>query len=171
MPALLALFKLIPLKDYLYGALVSALLIAFGVYTHHERTVGAAHTIAAVEAESNRQKQVTAAAVKATATQYTAQISQVKSVYETQITAAASQHDSDAVKLRNYETRHNGSNPVLQGSSNGPSPASGIPSSAPEGNVSNDPVRESTPELADAVRTLDAALSMCVADRNSLTGK
>lgn len=36
-----ALLALIPTKDYIYAGLIAALLIAFGVYTHHERTIGA----------------------------------------------------------------------------------------------------------------------------------
>jgi hypothetical protein len=35
-----AFLKLIPTKDYIYGGVILALLIAFGVYTHHERQVG-----------------------------------------------------------------------------------------------------------------------------------
>lgn len=44
----LALLKLIPLKDWLYGSAIVALLIGFGVYTAHERGVGEAKEIAAV---------------------------------------------------------------------------------------------------------------------------
>lgn len=39
---MLAFLKLIPTKDYLYGAAILTLLIGFGVYTHHERVVGEA---------------------------------------------------------------------------------------------------------------------------------
>ena len=35
-----AFLKLIPLKDYLYGAAILALLVAFGAFTLHERQVG-----------------------------------------------------------------------------------------------------------------------------------
>jgi hypothetical protein len=37
---MLALLKLIPLKDYVYGAIIAGLLISFGAYTLHERHVG-----------------------------------------------------------------------------------------------------------------------------------
>jgi hypothetical protein len=37
MPALLAL---IPLKDWIYGGIIAALLVGFGVYTIHERHIG-----------------------------------------------------------------------------------------------------------------------------------
>lgn len=37
---MLPLLKLIPLKDWVYGGIVVALLVCFGVYTHHERVIG-----------------------------------------------------------------------------------------------------------------------------------
>ena len=37
-----ALLKLIPLKDWLYGGAIVALLLGFGLYTIHERHVGEA---------------------------------------------------------------------------------------------------------------------------------
>jgi hypothetical protein len=37
---MIAFLKLIPLKDWLYGAAIATLLVGFGVYTHHERAVG-----------------------------------------------------------------------------------------------------------------------------------
>lgn len=45
---MLALLKLVPLKDWLYGSAISALLIGFTVYSAHERGVGVAHEKAAV---------------------------------------------------------------------------------------------------------------------------
>jgi hypothetical protein len=37
-----ALFALVPLKDWIYGGIIVALLAAFGVYTVHERHIGEA---------------------------------------------------------------------------------------------------------------------------------
>jgi hypothetical protein len=37
---MIALLKLIPLKDWLYAALITALVITFSVYSHHERVIG-----------------------------------------------------------------------------------------------------------------------------------
>ncbi len=37
-----ALLKFVPLKDWLYGAMIVALLAAFGAYTVHERHIGEA---------------------------------------------------------------------------------------------------------------------------------
>lgn len=44
---MLALLKLIPIKDYVYGAIIIALLVGFGLFIHHEREVGAASLKAA----------------------------------------------------------------------------------------------------------------------------
>lgn len=45
---MLALFGLIPLKDWLYAGIIAALLGGFAYYTHHERSVGEAREVAAV---------------------------------------------------------------------------------------------------------------------------
>ena len=41
MAAILLLLKRVPLKDWLYGGAIIALLLAFGWYTAHERGIGA----------------------------------------------------------------------------------------------------------------------------------
>lgn len=69
---MLALLKLIPFKDWVYGGIIAALLVGFGVYTHHERVIGAtkeagAVTKVAVKAEAK----VTAANVAAQTTETT----------------------------------------------------------------------------------------------------
>lgn len=55
------LLSLIPIKDWVYGGLIVALLIGFGVYTKHERNVGAAHEVAALKASSDKLERETAA--------------------------------------------------------------------------------------------------------------
>jgi hypothetical protein len=73
----------IPLKDYLYAAAIAVLLIAFGLFVHHERSVGEAKVVAAdqkaVAAQVERNAAVQAVAGVAT------QLAQVK--YETVIAA------------------------------------------------------------------------------------
>jgi len=49
-----ALLALIPGKDLAYGAIIVALLAAFGAYTIHERHIGAAHETAALKASSDK---------------------------------------------------------------------------------------------------------------------
>ena len=43
-----ALLALIPLKDWIYCGIIAALLVGFGVYTHHERVIGADEALAPV---------------------------------------------------------------------------------------------------------------------------
>ena len=45
---MLALLKLIPLKDYLWAALVAGLLVWFNVHNHNERAAGAQEALAPV---------------------------------------------------------------------------------------------------------------------------
>lgn len=54
---MLALLKLIPLKDWLYGALIVSLIIAFSAYTHHERVVGE-QKIEAADAKAARAQDI-----------------------------------------------------------------------------------------------------------------
>ena len=51
---MLALLRLLGWKDVFYGALGFTLVIAFGLYTLHEREVGEAHEAAAVEAQTKK---------------------------------------------------------------------------------------------------------------------
>ena len=43
-----ALLALVPLKDWVYCGAIVALLTGFGLYTHHERTIGANEALAPV---------------------------------------------------------------------------------------------------------------------------
>lgn len=51
MAAILNLLKLVPIKDWLYGAAIAALLGAFGAYTLHERHVEHAKDMAVAAAD------------------------------------------------------------------------------------------------------------------------
>lgn len=59
---MLALLKLIPFKDWIYGSIIVGLLIGFGWYTHHERQVGAAKLQAAVTQVASRAEAAVVAA-------------------------------------------------------------------------------------------------------------
>lgn len=45
---MLSFLSLIPLKDWVYGGVIAAILACVGLYTYHERGIGAAHEKAAV---------------------------------------------------------------------------------------------------------------------------
>lgn len=63
---------LIPVKDWIYCGIIVVLMIGFGVFVHHERTVGAAKVIAsdqkAVAAQVQRDVAVQTVAALATST-------------------------------------------------------------------------------------------------------
>lgn len=56
-----ALLALIPFKDWVYGGIILSLLVGFGLYTVHERNLGAAHEVAALKASSDKLTKETAA--------------------------------------------------------------------------------------------------------------
>ena len=72
---MLALLKLIPLKDWAYAGIIAALLIGFGVFVHHERNIGeqkietADAALAAKQIELNTEKETHAQDVINTATE------------------------------------------------------------------------------------------------------
>jgi hypothetical protein len=55
----MGLLALVPVKDWLYGGVILAMLAGFGWYTVHERNLGAAHEVAALKASSDRLQQET----------------------------------------------------------------------------------------------------------------
>lgn len=59
---MLELLRLIPLKDYIYGAVIIAILSIFGWYTHHEREIGRQQIEAKdkvlVEAQKTKNKEI-----------------------------------------------------------------------------------------------------------------
>jgi hypothetical protein len=72
---MLALLKLIPLKDWAYAGIIAALLIGFGVFVSHERSIGeqkievADAALAAKQIELNTEKETHAQDVINTATE------------------------------------------------------------------------------------------------------
>lgn len=136
----------IPLKDYLYAAAIAVLLIAFGLFVHHERSVGAAKVVAAdqkaVAAQVERNAAVQTIANVAT------QLAQVKyeTVIATPVTGVA------PVKC----LRHN---PLSRGALPG----------APSGAVSGDSapvVGSANPSSAPAVSGPDLATALVTIGRD-----
>lgn len=155
---------LLPIKDWIYLGVLAGLLIAFGVYTHHERAIGAQHELTVVTAASNKAKAEAQKTIDAINSKHEADIAAIESSYANSLKAAATQHDSDLKRLRDYEARNRSPNPVLGGSS---SPST----SADAGASGIDPMGQAALALADALRQDDSALTECWRERDSLTGK
>lgn len=120
---MLAFLRLVPLKDWLYAGIIALLLIAFGAYTKHERSVGAARILSADAAALVRATEKTAA-----------ESQRLKEIADT----AEHTHDQEIADLRLYRATH----PVHVGvchaaGNNQPS----VPSTAPpnDGNASPSP--------------------------------
>jgi hypothetical protein len=95
---------LIPAKDWLYGAIITALLISFGVYTAHERDIGKAKEAAAVA--SATKKALDAAAkqneIRAAAD---AKINQsIEADFNAKLSASTAANGALAQRLRDYES-------------------------------------------------------------------
>ncbi len=167
MPGLLSL---IPLKDWVYGALIAALL-AFGVYeVNHLKAEGAAHEVAVLQASSAKLTADAQKQVVATATAYAKSLTKVKGDLDEQVKTAAVQHDSDAQRLRDYDAYRR--QHAALGSAGG---GSGSQSAGASSAISVDDVlagmEQAGLSLASANRLAAAALTACAAERESLTGK
>jgi len=161
---------LIPGKDQFYGAVIVALLVGFGWYTHHERALGAAHEVAALKISSDKLEKAAAKQVTQTAADYAATLSTVKENLDAQLQTASTQHESDALRLRDYDT-YRRQHPALGSAGAGPGaqPAGSTGPGADESRLAS--LEQMALELADGGRAVSAALTACVKDRDSLTGK
>ena len=95
---------LIPAKDWLYGAIITALLISFGVYTAHERDIGKAKEAAAVASAT---KKALDAATKANEIRAAADAKTIQSLtsdYNAKLAASNASASALAQRLRDYES-------------------------------------------------------------------
>lgn len=158
------MLNFLPIREWIYLAAIMALAAGFGIFVHHERTIGAQHELTVVTAASNKAKAEAQKTIDAINSQHEADITAIESSYANSLKAAAYQHDSDLKRLRDYEARNRSSNPVLGSSSSSPT-------SADAGASGIDPMGQAALALADALRQDDSALTECWRERDSLTGK
>lgn len=164
-----ALAEMIPLKDWLYAGLF-VILLAFGAYEYRAiEAKGAAQETQAVQKASAK---ATADATKHNdelTAQYTSALVTSGETYAKAIQAANDAHAADMQRLQHRaEAGGSGANAAVGGASGAGATATGWPQGADGlGSVPG----SLGLELADALRTDDAALMKCYADRDSLTGK
>jgi hypothetical protein len=165
-----ALLAMIPGKDLAYIVAIVA-IVAGGWYWHHETIVKtqerdhAAYVAAGAKAQADAQ-----AKIAEFEKQHAADVAKVQETYEKQHQADIAQRSSDLERLRQFDAYRR----AHQVSGN---PA-GKPAAASSGGSSTsdfiqilsglEPVASG---LADSTRQSTAALSACMAERNSLTGK
>ena len=171
MTAILALLKLVPLKDWLYCGAIAALLIGFGVFVHHERSVGAANELHSVQTASAR---VQAAADKKIAdltAQHAATVAAIQETQSVQLKAAAADSATLAGRLRDYEAGHSCPGPVLAGAS--AAPASSAAGAGGNSQTQGGPgaVESDLEALIAAAEHDTAVVNAERSERDSLTGK
>lgn len=157
-------------KLYIYAAALLGLALAFGTYTYHERAIGAAKEIATLKASSDALVKANAAALTKLSTDYAATIVAHQETFDAQTQADATQHTSDLKRLSDFDA-YRRLYAAMASARSGPAAAGqGTPSSFDVETVlaSLEPVALA---LADSTRDTAAALTLCMADRDSLTGK
>jgi len=159
----LMLLKLIPAKDWLYIAIIVAIIGLFGWYTVHERRIGAQHEIVAIQKASKKATDAANKRIQDLTDQHAADVAVIEGNYESLLKDADTAHTSDLQRLRNADA-YRKANPML-GSSPGGSAQTN------NGSDSFERLERVSSGLADALRQDDAALSACYAERDSLTGK
>lgn len=161
---MLALLSLTSVKEWFWAGLV----IAMGLLALHIYHAGEAHEIAALKVQSAKLVAQAAAQVAATQSAYETQLATEKSVYDQSSQAAATQLAADAQRLRDYDAYRRAHPDV--GSAGQPAASAGAGS--PSGSDSIlERLEQVAVRLAAATRDTANALSACVAERSTLTGK
>lgn len=167
MPPFLAL---IPTKDWIYLSLIIAVLIGFGSYTIHERHVGAAKEVAALTKSSDELNRKADAKIVKLNTEHATQVATIIGVIDNERKANVSAAASDAQRLREYDA-YRRSHPAVGSPASGPGDQSGRGGSAD----STDDILQRLElvglQLAAANRLAKTALTSCMIERESLTGK
>lgn len=159
-----ALLALIPGKDLAYGAAIIALLIGFGVFVHHERSLGAAAEVKVVQEASAKVQAAAAKQIAELNTQHAATVAAIQETQSVQLKAAAADSATLSQRLRNYQASHSCPGPVLGGAASpDPSAYTG------PGRVSG--VEAAIEQLIAAAEHDNAVINAERAERDSLTGK
>jgi hypothetical protein len=162
------LFKLIPLQDYLYIAIILAGGVFWVHHDHVEQKLGAARITAAVNAATQKAEGAARVQIAALNQQYASNLAKVSTSYEDQLSAATAEHTTDLQRLREYDAyRKSHPSAALGSSSASAAPAVSGPPSVSDVGVS---IENAAVGLAEALRLDDAQLQKCWAERDSLTG-
>ncbi len=159
----------IPIKDWIYIAIIVILGIGFWSWSVHERKVGAAHETAAVLKASDKTKAAADKLLAAQDADYKAKLKASQEKRDADVNAAAAHAADLGDRLRYYETHH-GTDTVLPGTA-----APGTPAAACAGSDSDVVVPRATFEALLAVEAAaehDHAILLSErAERDSLTGE
>jgi len=157
-------------KLYLYLGGLIAIALAFGTYTYHERAIGAAKEIAALKVSSDALQKAADAKVQQLATDYAATVAAHTETFDAQTQVDATQHASDLKRLSDFDA-YRRSHEAVGGPGSGPAAAGQGTASTFDVDAVIAGLEHVSIELADSTRATAAALKLCMADRDSLTGK
>lgn len=157
-------------KLYLYLGGLIAIALAFGTYTYHERAIGAAKEIAALKVSSDALQKAADAKVQQLATDYAATVAAHTETFDAQTKVVSAQLSDAAKRVSDYDAYRRSHQTV-----GGPASAAAIAGSGKSGPSGVDDqfasLEQVALELASSTAHSVIALNMCMADRDSLTGK
>lgn len=164
------LASLIPVRDYLYGALI-LFLLCFGLYERsHLISEGETHELVAVKAASDKAEKTAQIHVDALVNQHAEVVGQIVEKANEQHAKDSAQHDADARRLRDIDANRQAAAGV-QGSAAGPQSAGG----GVGGPVTDDgrftSLEQVALRLADGNRAGLEAVTACQNERADLVGK
>ena len=161
------MLSFLPLRDWIYLGVIVGALIAFGVYTRHERAIGAQHELQVVQKASDEAKAEAQKRIDALTAQHATEVAKVKSDEAANLALANQRADDLSVRLRDY-SRRGCTNPVLDSAPTaaaGGAPSAGSTGGAPAG------VELALERLIHAAEH-DTQVTLAErAERDSLTGK
>lgn len=166
----LILAKLAPIRDYLYLAVAIAFLVTFLFYRHSLIVKGERTKLAELTVSSRKLEAANATRLATITKTYDGNIVAIKDANAKQAQIDAAQHVSDASRLRDFDAYRRAHEGVAS-TSGGPGLAI-----AGDGGASGDDARFERLEvvalgLATAGRASQSALTVCMSDRDELTGK
>jgi hypothetical protein len=168
MPLLLA--KLVPFRDWVYLGLFVA-LVGLGLYERaHLIHEGEAHELASLQRSSAKLQAAADANVTKLTAEHAAEVAAIRSQLDEQQQTNDALAAADAQRLREYDA-YRRAHEAVGGAAPGPVPGDSGTESAPGGDDRYGSLGAVAVELAAAARDAQSALSACVADRDSLTGK
>jgi hypothetical protein len=154
----------------MWAAIIVA-LVAFGAYEHHHLIAeGEAHELAALKVSSDKLLAANAIEIQKTAATYATTVASITEVHENEVNAAAVAHADALRSLSDFDAYRRSHTALDSAASPSAAVASGTASTFDVETVfaSLEPVALG---LADATHAVNAALTMCMAERAELTGK
>lgn len=167
-----ALLALVPIKDWIYAAVIGAILISGYIFVH--RCHAAENAMQSIVAQSKVNLDAANARIAKLTTDHAAEVLENERATQLQLATNALQHTADLVRVRErvrqLEAYRQGHPDVARPAPNTEA-GSGGERSAGEGPSGLGGLGDVAATLADATRDLSVALESCSKDRDSLTGK